>query len=255
MSHKTILITGGASGIGLGIAEHLGKQSHHVVLADINLEAAQTAANRLTQQGISASAIELDVTNAQAVESLPNRLKPLSVDVLINNAGMQHVSKLEDFPAHKWQLLVNIMLVAPAMLSQALLPNMRKQNYGRIINIGSVHSVVASPYKSAYVAAKHGLLGFAKTLALETGDCDVTINTICPAYVKTPLVENQIAAQAVENGISEQQVVDEIMLKPMPKKAFIEIEEIAAMAAFLMTDQAKNVTAQALVIDGGWTAR
>lgn len=255
MSQKTILITGGASGIGLGIAKHLGKQKHHIVLADINLDAAQNAAAQLEQQGISASAIELDVTSPEAVESLPRRLKPLRIDVLINNAGMQHVSKLEDFPAQKWQLLVNIMLVAPAMLSQALLPSMREQNYGRIINIGSVHSVVASPYKSAYVAAKHGLLGFAKTLALETGDCDVTVNTICPAYVKTPMVENQIAAQAIENGISEQQVVDEIMLKPMPKKAFIEIEEIAAMATFLMTDQAKNVTAQALVIDGGWTAR
>lgn len=255
MSQRTILITGGASGIGLGIAKHLGKQKHHIVLADINLDAAQNAAEQLEQQGISASAIELDVTSPEAVESLPHRLKPLTIDVLINNAGMQHVSKLEDFPAQKWQLLVNIMLVAPAMLSQALLPSMRENNYGRIINIGSVHSVVASPYKSAYVAAKHGLLGFAKTLALETGDCDVTVNTICPAYVKTPMVENQIAAQAIENGISEQQVVDEIMLKPMPKKAFIEIEEIAAMATFLMTDQAKNVTAQALVIDGGWTAR
>ena len=233
----------------------MGKQKHHIVLADINLDAAQNAAEQLEQQGISASAIELDVTSPEAVESLPHRLKPLTIDVLINNAGMQHVSKLEDFPAQKWQLLVNIMLVAPAMLSQALLPSMRENNYGRIINIGSVHSVVASPYKSAYVAAKHGLLGFAKTLALETGDCDVTVNTICPAYVKTPMVENQIAAQAIENGISEQQVVDEIMLKPMPKKAFIEIEEIAAMATFLMTDQAKNVTAQALVIDGGWTAR
>jgi 3-hydroxybutyrate dehydrogenase len=132
---------------------------------------------------------------------------------------------------------------------------MRQQNYGRIINIGSVHSVVASPFKSAYVAAKHGLLGFAKTLALETGDCDVTVNTLCPAYVKTPLVENQIAAQAIENKISEQEVVDTIMLAPMPKKAFIGIDELAATAAFLLSNEARNMTAQALVIDGGWTAR
>jgi 3-hydroxybutyrate dehydrogenase len=132
---------------------------------------------------------------------------------------------------------------------------MRNQNYGRIINIGSVHSVVASPFKSAYVAAKHGLLGFAKTLALETGDCDVTVNTLCPSYVKTPLVENQIAAQAIENGISEQEVIDKIMLAPMPKNAFIGIDELAAAAAFLLTNEAKNITAQALVIDGGWTAR
>jgi 3-hydroxybutyrate dehydrogenase len=255
MSIKNILITGGASGIGLGIAHHLGSLGHHIVIADINLDAATTAFKQLHNQGISASAIELDVTNLKNVADLPNNLHPLTIDVLINNAGVQYVSKLEDFPPEKWQLLINIMLVAPALLSQALLPNMRKQNYGRIINIGSVHSVVASPFKSAYVAAKHGLLGFAKTIALETGDCDVTVNTLCPAYVKTPLVENQIAAQAAENGISEQEVIDNIMLAPMPKKAFIGIDELAATAVFLLSNEARNITAQALVIDGGWTAR
>jgi 3-hydroxybutyrate dehydrogenase len=255
MSKKNILITGGASGIGLGIAQHLGSLGHHIIIADINLGAATKAVQQLHSQDIGASAIELDVTNLKDVAELPNNLLPLTVDVLINNAGVQHVSKLEDFPAEKWQLLINIMLVAPAMLSQALLPKMRQQNYGRIINIGSVHSVVASPFKSAYVAAKHGLLGFAKTLALETGDCDVTVNTLCPAYVKTPLVENQIAGQAIENGISEQEVIDKIMLAPMPKKVFIGIDELAATAAFLLTNEAKNITAQALMIDGGWTAR
>jgi 3-hydroxybutyrate dehydrogenase len=255
MSKRNILITGGASGIGLGIGQHLGSLGHHIIIADINLAAATNAVTQLHNQGIGASAIELDVTNLKDVAELPNNLHPLTVDVLINNAGVQYVSKLEDFPPEKWQLLINIMLVAPAMLSQALLPNMRNQNYGRIINIGSVHSVVASPFKSAYVAAKHGLLGFAKTLALETGDCDVTVNTLCPSYVKTPLVENQIAAQAIENGISEQEVIDKIMLAPMPKNAFIDIDELAAAAAFLLTNEAKNITAQALVIDGGWTAR
>jgi 3-hydroxybutyrate dehydrogenase len=255
VSNKNVLITGGASGIGLGIAEHLGSLGHHIIIADINLAAATDAVALLHKQDIEASAIELDVTNMQAVAELPNNLHPLKVDVLINNAGIQHVSKLEDFPPEKWQLLINIMLVAPAMLSQALLPQMRRQNYGRIINIGSVHSVVASPFKSAYVAAKHGLLGFSKTLALETGDCDVTVNTLCPAYVKTPLVENQIAAQAIENGISEQEVINTIMLAPMPKKSFIGIDELAATAAFLLSNEAKNITAQALVIDGGWTAR
>jgi 3-hydroxybutyrate dehydrogenase len=132
---------------------------------------------------------------------------------------------------------------------------MREQNYGRIINVGSVHSLVASPFKSAYVAAKHGLLGFAKTIALETGDCDVTINTLCPAYVKTPLVEKQIAAQAIEHGLSEEDVVHKIMLEPMPKKAFIDPSELAQTAEFLMSSAAKNITAQTLVLDGGWTAR
>ena len=255
MSKKNILITGGASGIGLGMAQHLGNLGHDIIIADINLAQARLAVDKLKQQGIGALAIELDVTNFKDVADLPNSIYPLTVDVLINNAGVQHVSKLEDFPPEKWQRLINIMLVAPALLSQAVLPNMRKQNYGRIINIGSVHSVVASPFKSAYVAAKHGLLGFAKTLALETGDCDVTINTLCPAYVKTPLVDNQIAAQAIENGISEQEVIDKIMLAPMPKKAFIGIDELAATAAFLLSKEAKNITAQAIVIDGGWTAQ
>lgn len=255
MNNKNILITGGASGIGLGMAEHLGRLGHHIVIADINLAAAELASAKLLKENIKATALELDVTNASSVSSLPQTLAPITIDVLINNAGIQHVSKLEDFPPQKWQLLINIMLVAPALLSQALLPPMRQQNYGRIINIGSVHSVIASPFKSAYVAAKHGLLGFSKTLALETGDCDVTVNTLCPAYVKTPLVENQIAAQATENDISEQEVVDKIMLAPMPKKAFIDIQELGALAAFLLTDAAKNITAQALVIDGGWTAR
>ena len=132
---------------------------------------------------------------------------------------------------------------------------MRAQNFGRIINVGSIHSVIASPFKSAYVAAKHGLLGFAKTMALETGDVDVTINTLCPAYVKTPLVEQQIAAQAKENNMSEEDVINKIMLEPMPKKAFIEIDELAQTANFLIGNAAKNITGQTLILDGGWTAR
>lgn len=253
--HKTVLITGGASGIGLGIAQQLGASGHKIIVADMNMDAAEHAAAELGAQGISARALLLDVTNPQQIASLPDILLPDTVDVLVNNAGIQHVSKLEDFPADKWQQLINIMLVAPAMLTQVLLPSMREKNYGRIINIGSVHSVIASPFKSAYVAAKHGLLGFSKTIALETGDCDVTINTLCPAYVKTPLVEKQIAAQAKEHGMSEEDVINKIMLEPMPKKSFIDIDELASSAAFLMDNSARNITGQTIVIDGGWTAR
>lgn len=147
------------------------------------------------------------------------------------------------------------MLVGPALLTQTFLPDMRSRNFGRIINVGSIHSLVASPFKSAYVAAKHGLLGFAKTVALETGDCNVTINTLCPAYVKTPLVEKQIAAQAKENNLTEEQVVNEIMLQPMPKKAFISVEELGATAQFLISEHARNITGQTMVLDGGWVAR
>ena len=255
MQKRTILITGGASGIGLGIAKYLGKKGHKIIIADINLLAAEEAARQLHQQQIEAIAVRLDVSSAEQIESLPERLLPDQVDVLINNAGIQHVSKLEDFPAEKWQLLINVMLVGPALLSKAFLPSMRAREFGRIVNIGSLHSVVASPFKSAYVAAKHGLLGFAKTLALETGDCNITINTLCPGYVLTPLVEQQISAQALENNLSEEDVINKIMLEPMPKKAFIEIDELAVSAEFLISDAARNITAQALVIDGGWTAR
>lgn len=250
-----IFVTGGASGIGFGIGEYLAQQGHHIVIADINEEAAKQAAKKLNDLGFSAQSVQINVCDAQQVAALPAALSNTPIDILINNAGIQHVSRLEDFPAEKWQMLINVMLVGPALLTQAFLPHMRAQNFGRIINVGSIHSVIASPFKSAYVAAKHGLLGFAKTMALETGDVDVTINTLCPAYVKTPLVEQQIAAQAKENNMSEEDVINKIMLEPMPKKAFIEIDELAQTANFLIGSAAKNITGQTLILDGGWTAR
>jgi len=255
LASKTVLITGGASGIGYGIGEYLGKQGHTIVVADMNIDAAQSAVEAFSKQGIKSQALLLNVTDTQAIENLPASLGDTKIDVLVNNAGIQHVSKIEDFPADKFRLLIDVMLTGPALLTKALLPNMRENNYGRIINVGSIHSVIASPYKSAYVAAKHGLVGFAKTIALETGDCNITINNLCPAYVKTPLVEKQIGAQAKENNMTEEEVVEKIFLQPMPKKAFIEIEELAACAAFLMADAAKNMTAQNIILDGGWTAR
>lgn len=255
MIKRNVLITGGANGIGFGIAKFLGSKGHYIVIADLRFDAATEAVETLKSSGISAQAIDLDVGNTNDIEILPERLLPIKIDVLINNAGIQHVSKLEDFPAATWHKLINIMLVGPALMSKAFLPQMRESNFGRIINIGSLHSLVASPFKSAYVAAKHGLLGFAKALALETGDCDVTVNTVCPAYVKTQLVEQQITSQALENGISEQDVIDKIMLEPMPKKAFIEMDELAESVDFLISHAARNITAQAIVLDGGWTAR
>lgn len=255
MSSLNVFITGGASGIGFGIAEAMATKGHHIIIADINKDAANSAVDTLVSKGFSAQAVEINVCDAAQVAALPDLLKDSPVDVLINNAGIQHVSKIEDFPAEKWQQLINIMLVGPALLTQAFMPSMRANNFGRIINVGSIHSLVASPFKSAYVAAKHGLLGFAKTIALETGDCDVTINTLCPAYVKTPLVEKQIQAQAIENGISEEDVINKIMLEPMPKKAFITEEELAETALFLVSPHARNITGQTFVLDGGWTAR
>lgn len=249
-----ILITGAGSGIGAGIAKELAKAGHRIIATDLDAVAARKIADEIRGAGGSADAIALDVTSEASVDALMQALQ-CPVEVLVNNAGLQFVSRLEDFPVEKWALLVDVMLTGVARLTRAILPGMRERNHGRIVNTGSVHSLVASPFKSAYVAAKHGLLGFSKVMALETADADITINTICPAYVKTPLVEKQIAAQARTHGISEDQVVNEIMLKPMPKRAFIGIEEIAGIIAFLISPPARNITGQTIVVDGGWTAQ
>jgi len=250
----SVLVTGAASGIGLGIARHLAERGHVVCLTDLDGAAAETAAAQLRDAGFQATAQVLDVTSQDEIETAVAALGPSGPDLLVNNAGLQHVAPLEEFPRDRWELLVAVMLTGGAMLTRAVLPGMRRRGFGRIVNIGSIHSLVASPYKSAYVAAKHGLIGFSKTIALETADCDITINTICPSYVRTPLVDAQIAGQARAHGIDEQQVIDEIMLKPMPKRAFITIEELGGIVEFLASDVARNVTGQWITVDGGWTA-
>ena len=249
---RTALVTGAASGIGFAIAASLAKQSMHVLVTDLDLEAAQKAVDAIQEEGGTAQAIQLDVSKQRDIDQVAGQG---GVDVLINNAGLQYVAKLEDFPIDRWRLLNDVLLVGPAMLTRALLPGMKARGFGRIVNIGSIHALVASPYKSAYVAAKHGLVGFSKVIALETAQSDITINTICPSYVKTPLVEKQITQQAQEHGISEEEVVNNIMLEPMPKKSFIETDELCASVDFLISPAAKNMTGQTLVLDGGWTAK
>lgn len=248
-----VLITGGSGGIGFAVAQAYAAQGDEVILADINLAVAEQKAAKLVATGAKATALLLDLTSQDSIEQTATAAGP--VDVLVNNAGIQHVARLEEFPEHKWQQLLQVMLTGPAMLSKALLPGMRNRGFGRIVNIGSIHALVASPFKSAYVAAKHGLLGFSKVVALENADIDFTINTICPAYVRTPLVDAQIAAQCKEHQLSETEVIEKIMLAPMPQKAFIGVDEIAATAVFLTTAAARHITAQTLVLDGGWTAR
>ena len=249
-----ILITGAGSGIGAGIATELAKTGHRIIATDLDPAAAAQTVAAIRETGGRADALALDVASDASVAALLEAL-PCDVEVLVNNAGLQFVSRLEEFPIEKWSLLLDVMLTGVARLTRALLPGMRGRSLGRIINTGSVHSLVASPFKSAYVAAKHGLLGFSKVMALETADVDITVNTICPAYVKTPLVEKQIEAQARTHGISEDQVVNEIMLRPMPKRAFIGIDEIAGIVAFLISPPARNITGQTIVVDGGWTAQ
>jgi len=251
---RSILITGAASGIGAGIAHELAAAGHHVIVSDLSLDGAEAVAADIRGKGGSAEAVALDVTSDESVAAaLAAVSRP--VDVLVNNAGLQHVSPLEEFPIAKWDFLVQVMLTGVARLTRAVLPGMRERGFGRIVNIGSIHALVASPYKSAYVAAKHGLVGFSKVIALETGDTDITINTVCPSYVKTPLVDRQIADQARTRGISESDVVSQVMLKPMPKGVFIEMDELAGTTAFLISHAARNMTGQTLVLDGGWTVQ
>ena len=254
MTARCILITGAASGIGAGIAAELARAGHHLVLTDVNRDAAETVAAQIRDGGGSAEALALDVTSDDSVAAaLAQVSRP--VEVLVNNAGLQHVAPLEEFPIAKWDFLVQVMLIGVARLTRALLPGMRERGFGRIVNIGSIHSLVASPYKSAYVAAKHGLVGFSKVIALETADTDITINTICPTYVKTPLVDKQIADQARTRGIPEADVVRDVMLKPMPKGVFIGFDELAGIAAFLMGPFARNITGHTIEVDGGWTVQ
>ena len=253
MASRRILITGAGSGIGAELAALLAAAGHEIVATDIDRAAALRVADAINERGGAAAGYGLDVTQPSAVETAVRAAG--RIDVLVNNAGLQHVARMEEFPADRWAFLVAVMLTGAANMARATLPGMRARNFGRIVNIGSIHSLVASPYKSAYIAAKHGLIGLSKTLALENGDVDVTVNTICPVYVRTPLVEKQIEAQAREHGLSPEQVIGDIMLKPMPKKAFVTVAEIAALTEYLVSDAARNVTAQAIAIDGGWTAQ
>ena len=250
---QTILITGAGSGLGRGLGLCLAKTGATILATDLNLDHARETAEAILAAGGTAEARALNVTSEQDVQQLLDEGWPISV--LINNAGLQHVAPLEAFPVAKWDLLIEVMLKGTFLLTRAVLPGMRSRGYGRVIHIGSIHSLVASPFKSAYTAAKHALLGFSKVLALETASSDITSNVICPAYIRTPLVEAQISAQARTRGMAEEEVIDRVMLAPMPKKTFITYEEIAAAVEYLASPLARNVTGQTLTIDGGWTAQ
>ncbi len=252
---RTILITGAGSGLGRGLSIALAAQGHAIVATDLDRSLVDETARLIQADGGRAQSHQLDVTSEQDVRQLISKLKDTPVDVLINNAGLQHVSRLEDFATERWDRLIDVMLKGTFLVTQAVLPRMRSQGYGRLIHIGSIHSLIASPFKSAYTAAKHALLGFSKTVALETASTDITSNVICPAYIRTPLVDAQIQDQARTRGISEEEVIEKVMLAPMPKKSFISTEEVAAAAEYLISPFARNVTGQTITIDGGWTAQ
>jgi 3-hydroxybutyrate dehydrogenase len=223
------------------------------VVADLDADAAASVASDLDR----AFPRQADIADAASCRSLIRAVidELGRVDILVNNAGLQYVSPLVDFPEDRWEHLIRVMLIGPFHLTKAALPGMLERGWGRIVNIGSVHSLVASPNKSAYIAAKHGLLGLTRATAVEVAARGVTVNLVAPAYVRTPLVESQIAAQAVSLGIRAEDVVSKVMVEPMPLGRLLQPSEVAGYVRFLCSDAAAGITGTAQVIDGGWTAR
>jgi 3-hydroxybutyrate dehydrogenase len=245
LSGRSALVTGAASGIGRACAGRLARAGAAVTVLDLDGDVARRVAGEIGGEAIQADLSEVEVLNGLEVDA----------DIVVNNAGLQHVAPIEEFPPEQFSLILRIMLEAPFRIVQKALPGMYEKGWGRIVNISSVHGLRASPYKSAYVSAKHGLEGLSKTIALEGGPKGVTSNCINPAYVKTPLVEKQIADQARTHGIPEDEVIEKIMLTEPAIKRLIEPEEVAELAVFLCSKEASFVNGSSIVMDGGWTAR
>jgi 3-hydroxybutyrate dehydrogenase len=255
---KVSLITGSTSGIGLGIARALAAAGSAIVLNGFGKpeDIAETQARLVAEFGVKARYSPADMSKPAAIaEMIAMTLDGFGrLDVLVNNAGIQHVAPLEQFPPEKWDAILAINLSSAFHSTRAALPSMRKHDFGRIINIASAHGLVASPFKAAYVAAKHGIVGLTKVTALETAEANITCNAICPGYVYTPLVEAQIEGQAKAHGIAREQVIRDVLLAQQPNKRFATVEEIGALTAFLASDAAQSITGTALPVDGGWTA-
>jgi 3-hydroxybutyrate dehydrogenase len=252
MEGKVAIVTGAASGIGLAIAQDLAIRGVRVTLSDID----EKAGNEVAAEMPAARFQLADMTSENDCQRLVAGTIAAEgqVDILVNNAGIQYVAPIIEFPESKWRDIINIMLTAPFLLTKAVLPGMYARKWGRVINIASVHALRASAFKSAYVAAKHGLLGLTRVTALEGAEHGVTCNAICPSYVRTALVEKQIAAQAEVHGIPESEVVEKIMLAEAPIRRLLEPSEVAKLAAYLCSDDASGITGSALTIDCGWTA-
>jgi 3-hydroxybutyrate dehydrogenase len=257
MKGKVAIVTGGASGIGFAIVESLAQAGVNCVIADMDVPSGERAVAKLQEAGFTTLFVKTNVSSPDDVRHLVDAAveKFGRLDIMVNNAGLQFVAPVVDFPEERWNLLIGVMLTGTFLCCKYSLPHMIKQKWGRIINISSLHGRVASPFKVAYISAKHGVMGLTKVVALEQAENNITCNAICPAYVRTPLVEKQIADQARANGISEEDVIQKIMLQPAAIRRLLEPSEVASLARYLCTDEAAGITGAALDIDLGWTAR
>lgn len=257
-SQKTALVTGSTSGIGKAMAERFAKGGANVILSGFG-DAEEIERNRSTlanEAGVTVGYSGADLTDPDAIEGMMTKAASEfgGVDILVNNAGIQHVSPIEEFPTHKWDLIIALNLTAAFHTIRLAMPGMKEKGWGRILNTASAHALVASPFKSAYVAAKHGIAGLTKTIALEGAEHGVRCNAICPGYVYTPLVEGQIADTAKSRGLTEEQVKKDVLLAAQPTKEFVTSEQVAAMAAFLISPDADQINGTMMQIDGGWVA-
>ncbi|MGD2141110.1 MAG: 3-hydroxybutyrate dehydrogenase [Burkholderiales bacterium] len=255
---KSVVVTGSTSGIGLGMARAFAAEGANIMLNGLGDadEIEKSRAEIESGHGVKVVYSPADMTRPDEIaDMIATAQRELGgVDVLVNNAGIQHVAPVDEFPAEKWDLIISINLTSAFHTTRAALPGMKANGWGRIINIASAHGLVASPFKSAYIAAKHGIVGLTKTVALETAQQGITCNAICPGFVKTPLVDKQIDDQAKAHQLPREDVIKKVILERQPTKEFVKIEEVAALAVFLAGDAASSITGAALPIDGGWVA-
>ena len=252
MNTHVAVVTGAGSGIGQACAEALARQGNQVIVSDVDAVQGQAVA-----RSIGGYFVEADLAQRAACRRLVDETLERfgKIDILVNNAGFQSINAVEDFPEDNWDTMIAVMLTAPFLLSKYVWRSMKAHGWGRIVNIGSVHSLRASPFKVGYVTSKHGLLGITRTLALEGAAHGITVNTICPAYVRTPLVEHQIADQARTRGITPEEVVEKVMLAPAAIKRLVEPDEVADLLLYLCSESARSITGVDWPIDLGWTAR
>ncbi|OAT83023.1 3-hydroxybutyrate dehydrogenase [Bacillus sp. MKU004] len=257
VNEKVVFITGAARGIGFEIGEHFAMNGAKVVLSDINQDGLDEAVDELKDRGFDAIGIKCDVTSEEEVKAgIDKTVEHFGrIDVLINNAGIQHVAPIEEFPIEKFELLIKIMLTAPFIATKFAFPHMKKQKFGRIINMASINGLIGFAGKAAYNSAKHGVIGLTKVSALEGAEHGITVNAMCPGYVDTPLVRNQLQDISSTRGVPLEKVLEEVIYPLVPQKRLLSVEEIADYTMFLASDKAKGVTGQAVVLDGGYTAQ